>query len=424
MLCPMRLKLLRHISFLKAVTLYSLTAFGGAQGHFGMMMKTFVAKRKDITEQELLEYNAFCQLLPGASSTQIITLIGYKKGKLPLAILTLLLWILPACLLMSGLSFALDFAGKTTLQNDLFKFIKPMAVGFLAFAAFRAYTLVANRRIARLIMAGTMIATYFLFNSPWVFPAVILLGGLITNFTEKTYEKIIVEPRPIKWGNIVIFFLIFIMAGVFSELSRKNEWQHRKAFNLFENTYRFGGMVFGGGDVLMPIMYEQYVVRPNTERIQQRNQNVIRIDQNEFLTGAGMVKAIPGPTFSFSAFVGGEALKNEGMGMQAIGCAIGAFGIFLPSALLVLFFYPVWNNLKKYAAIYRALKGINAAVVGIMAASTLFLMKDISFFEVNEENTISFLNIGVITGTFLLLTFTRLPAPVIALFCLLLGWII
>ena len=419
----MRLKTLRHISFLKAVTLYSLTAFGGAQGHFGMMMKTFVAKRKDITEQELLEYNAFCQLLPGASSTQIITLIGYKKGKLPLAVLTLLLWILPASLLMSGLSFALDFAGNTTLQNDLFKFIKPMAVGFLAFAAFRAYTLVAVNRIARLIMTGSMIATYFLFNSPVIFPAVILLGGLITNFTEKTSKTINIEPRPIKWGNIVIFFLIFIIAAVFSELSRKNEWQTRKAFNLFENTYRFGGMVFGGGDVLMPMMYEQYVVRPATQRIQLKNKNVISIDQNEFLTGAGMVKAIPGPTFSFSAFVGGEALKHEGPGMQAIGCAIGTFGIFLSSALLVLFFFPVWNNLKKYPAIYRSLKGINAAVVGIMAASAFFLMKDISFFKINEEVTTSFLNIGVIAGTFLLLTFTKLPAPVIALVCLALGLI-
>ena len=419
----MRLKTLRHISFLKAVTLYSLTAFGGAQGHFGMMMKTFVAKRKDITEQELLEYNAFCQLLPGASSTQIITLIGYKKGKLPLAVLTLLLWILPASLLMSGLSFALDFAGNTTLQNDLFKFIKPMAVGFLAFAAFRAYTLVAVNRIARLIMTGSMIATYFLFNSPVIFPAVILLGGLITNFTEKTSKTINIEPRPIKWGNIVIFFLIFIIAAVFSELSRKNEWQTRKAFNLFENTYRFGGMVFGGGDVLMPMMYEQYVVRPATQRIQLKNKNVISIDQNEFLTGAGMVKAIPGPTFSFSAFVGGEALKHEGPGMQAIGCAIGTFGIFLPSALLVLFFFPVWNNLKKYPAIYRSLKGINAAVVGIMAASAFFLMKDISFFKINEEVSTSFLNIGVIAGTFLLLTFTKLPAPVIALVCLALGLI-
>ncbi len=419
----MRLKLLRHISFLKAVILYSLTAFGGAQGHFGMMMKTFVAKRKDITEQELLEYNAFCQLLPGASSTQIITLIGYKKGRLPLAILTLLLWILPACLLMSGLSFALDLVGKSTLQNDLFKFIKPMAVGFLAFAAFRAYTLVADKRIARLIMTGTMVATYFLFTSPVIFPAVILLGGLITNFTEKTIKQEYIEPRPIKWGNIVIFFLIFLIAGVLSELSRKNEWQHRKAFNLFENTYRFGSMVFGGGDVLMPMMYEQYVVRPATQRIQLKNQNVISIGRNEFLTGAGMLKAIPGPTFSFSAFVGGEALKHQGKTMQAIGCAIGTFGIFLPSALLVLFFFPVWHNLKKYAAIYRSLKGINAAVVGIMAASAFFLMKDISFFEVDEEVSTSFLNIGVIAGTFLLLTFTKLPAPIIALVCLTLGWI-
>lgn len=419
----MFLKLLRHISFLRAVFLYSLTAFGGAQGHFGMMMKTFVAKRKDITEEELLEYNAFCQMLPGASSTQMITLIGYKRGRLPLAILTLLIWILPASLLMSGLSFALGIIGESLVQNDLFKFIKPMAVGFLAFAAFRAYTLVAGNRTARIIMTLAMVATYFLFTSPFIFPVVILIGGLITNFTEKAFRIVSVEPRPIKWGNIVIFFLIFAVVGVLSELSRKHDWQQRKAFNLLENTYRFGGMVFGGGDVLMPMMYEQYVVRPTTERIQLTNKNVIAIDQNEFLTGAGMLKAIPGPTFSFSAFVGGEALKSEGKTMQILGCAIGTFGIFLPSTLLVLFFFPVWNNLKKYPAIYRSLKGINAAIVGIMAASAFFLMKDISFFEVDEEASTSFLNIGVIILTFLLLTFTKLPAPVIALSCLLLGWI-
>lgn len=417
----MRLKLLRKISFLKAVLIYSLTAFGGAQGHFGMMMKTFVAKRKDVTEQELLEYNAFCQLLPGASSTQIITLIGYKQGRLPLAVLALIIWILPASILMGVLSFALSHTSDTAIQNQLFIFIKPMAVGFLAFAAFRSYTLVAVNRVARLVMSASMIATYFLFNSPFIFPAVILLGGIVTNFTEKTVKTTVLEARPIKWGNIVIFFLIFIIAGIFSEASRKNEWKHRKAFNLFENTYRFGALVFGGGDVLMPMMYEQYVVRPSTERIRLTNQNVISIDQNEFLTGAGMVKAIPGPTFSFSSFVGGEALKGEGTGMQAIGCIIGTIGIFLPSALLVLFFFPVWHNLKKYPAIYRSLKGINAAVVGIMAASTFYLMKDISFFEVGEEPVTSFLNIGVIAGTFLILTFSRIPAPVIALICLGLG---
>lgn len=414
---------LRHIPFLKAVFLYSITAFGGAQGHFAMMMKTFVGRRKDVTEQELLELNAFCQLLPGASSTQIITLIGYKRGRLPLAIVTLLIWILPACALMSFFSFGIVYFEETRVENDFFKFIQPMAVGFLAFATFRAYTLLATNKVARLIMVLIMIITYLLFKTPWVFPGAILLGGIITNFTEKKTTKVPVEPRPIKWGNIVIFFVIFLIAGTFSELARKNEWRERKALNLFENSYRFGSLVFGGGDVLMPMMYEQYVIRPTTQRIQERNQNVLRIPKSEFLTGAGLVRAIPGPTFSFAAFVGGEALKPEGRNMQLLGCIIGTFGIFLPSALLVLFFFPVWNNLKKYGGIYRSLKGINAAVVGIMAASTLFLMKDISFFERNEEPAISFLNIGVIAGTFLLLTFTRLPAPVITLLCLLLGWI-
>jgi len=402
--------------------LYSVTAFGGAQGHLGMMMKTFVARRKDITEQELLEYNAFCQLLPGASSTQIITLIGYKRGRLPLAIITLLLWILPACVLMSAFSFLLGYLNDAEFKMDIFKFIKPMAVGFLAFATFRAFTLVAKNRIARIIMALVMVLTYFLFKSPVVFPAAILLGGIITNFTEKKVPRINFEPRPIKWGNLVIFFLIFILAAVCSELSRKNEWKERKAFNLFENTYRFGSMVFGGGDVLMPMMYEQYAVRPYAEHVLRNNKNVIKIDKDEFLTGAGVVRAIPGPTFSFSAFVGGEALKPQGKTMQLWGCIIGTIGIFAPSALLVLFFFPVWNNLKKYKGIYRALKGINAAVVGIMAASTLFLMKDIAFFEMNESTTISFLNLGVIAGTFLILTFTRLPAPVIVLGCMTLGW--
>src|SRR4030095_625526 len=101
--------LLRHIPFLKAVFLHSISAFGGPQGHFGMMLKTFVHQRHDVTEKELLEYSAFCQMLPGASSTQTLTLIGYKRGGIPLALLTLLIWVLPACTLMSGLSFLLDY---------------------------------------------------------------------------------------------------------------------------------------------------------------------------------------------------------------------------------------------------------------------------------------------------------------------------
>jgi chromate transporter len=83
------LKLLRHIPFLTAVLKHSITAFGGPQVHLGLMQQRFVEKRKDITSEELMEYNAFCQLLPGASSTQTIILVAFKRGGTPLAFLTL-----------------------------------------------------------------------------------------------------------------------------------------------------------------------------------------------------------------------------------------------------------------------------------------------------------------------------------------------
>jgi len=168
-------------------------------------------------------------------------------------------------------------------------------------------------------------------------------------------------------------------------------------------------------------MLDQYVARPSSERILQKNdKNIIRIERDELLTGAGMVRAIPGPVFSIASFTGGVAMKKEGREMQFLGCLIGAVAIFLPSALLVLFFFPVWQYLKKYVVVYRALEGINAIVVGIMWAATLYLLKDVSIISFT---TLSFLNIGVITGTFLLLQLTKIPAPFIVLFCLLLGLI-
>lgn len=387
----------------------------------GMMLKTFVDRRKDITKEELIEYNSFCQLLPGASSTQTLTLIGYKRGRVPLAVLTLIIWIMPACFLMGGLSFLVTSIGNERLNTSIFQFIQPMAIGFLAYAAFKAFKISVNNFITQVIMLVAMIATYFLFKTPWVFPGLIIAGGIITNISSKRIpEKTVVKPRHIRWRNIWFFILIFIVAGIMSEGARKQQWESRKAFNLFENFYRFGSFVFGGGDVLIPLMLDQYVARPSSERMQKKDQNIIRIERDELLTGAGMVRAIPGPVFSIASYTGGIALKNEGKKMQLLGCIIGSIAIFLPSALLVLFFFPVWQYLKKYVVVYRALEGINAVVVGIMWAATLYLLKDIS---IVSFNAISFLNIVVIAGTFLILQLSKIPTPFIVLFCLLLGWV-
>jgi chromate transporter len=417
------LKLLRHIPFLKAVFLHSLTAFGGPQGHLGMMMKTFVDKRRDITKDELIEYNSFCQLLPGASSTQTLALIGYKRGGISLAVLTLIIWILPACILMGSFSFWVDSIGdKSKLSASVLQYIQPMAIGFLAFAAFRAFKHSIQNTITMVIMICALTACFFLFKSPWIIPVLIIAGGIATNFSNKRIpeaEKI--KPRQIRWTNIWLFILLFIIAGAVSEIARKQQWENRKAYNLFENNYRFGSFVFGGGDVLIPLMLDQFVARPTSPRMLKKNDpNVIKIEKDELLTGAGLVRAIPGPVFSIASYTGGLALKEEGKLKQALGCIIGSIAIFLPSALLVLFFFPVWQYLKKFVVVFRALEGINAAVVGIMWAATLYLLKDM---PVAKNDMASIASLLVIIGTFLTLQFTKVATPFVVLVCIILGWI-
>lgn len=408
---------LRHLSFLKAVLLHSVTAFGGPQAHIAMMMKTFVRQTKYVTEEELIEYNAFCNLLPGASSTQTLTLIGYKLGGVPLAILTLLVWIFPACLFMGALSFLLPYIDSKALHTDIFKFIPPMAAGFLVYACIKAFPHAIKNTITWVIMLVGTAATYFFFKLPVIFPVLIVAGGFATNLSKKRIPQVEQVPRKIKWWNFWLFGIIFIAAGILSEKARKEDWPHRKPINLFENTYRMGSFVFGGGQVLMPIMYEQFSVRP--EAIKQKNPNVVQIDKDAMYNGMGIVRAVPGPVFSIASFTGGMALKDMGTEMQVLGCLIGTVAIFLPSALLVLFFFPIWHNLKKYAVIHRSLEGINAAVIGIMIGSTFFIMKDISLIE---AKTVSALNVVVILSTTLLLCYTRLPSPVIVAACLLLGY--
>lgn len=412
---------LRHMPFLRAVFWHSITAFGGPQGHMGMMLKTFVQQRRDVTEEELVEYNGFCQLLPGASSTQTLTLIGYKRGGIPLAILTLLIWILPACTLMGGISFLLDYFDDMGLKVGVFKFVRPMAIGFIAYSTFRIFGVAINNTITTVIMVVATLATFLAFKTPWVFPVLIVAGGIATNFSDRRIPQQGIPPKKVKWGNLLIFFALFGMAGYLSETASRQNWPHRKPINLFENAYRFGSLVFGGGDVLIPLMYEQYVTRPETKRVQETKRDVLKMNREDFLTGSGMVRAIPGPVFSIGAFTGGMVLRDEGPAMQLLGCVVGAVAIFVPSALLVLFFFPVWQNLKKYAAIYRSLEGINAAVVGIMAGATCYLIKDSFLSSLINMESIGYWDLTIVITTFFLLKSNKIPAPFIVLTCLLMG---
>ena len=411
----------KNKDFLKEVFLYTITSFGGPQGHLGMMLKTFVNKRKDLTEEELIEYNTFCQLLPGASSTQLISIIGYKKGGVFLSIVTFLIWILPACILMTLFSFYITSHINKQPTINIFKYIQPMIIGFLLFTSLRAYKKSITNKITFIIMVFGFALLIFFFKIPWVLPTLIVAAGLSTNFSNKRFPKPTSEKPPIiRWTNIWLFVLLFTLAGFLSESARKENWENRKIFNVFENFYRFGSLVFGGGDVLLPMMLDQYVARPDNIKIIKKNPGIIKIDKSQLLTGYGIVKAIPGPVFSYASYMGGLALQEDGRKKQLLGCIVAGTAIFLPSILLVMFFFPIWQNIKKYVVFFRALEGINAVIVGVMLATTLFLINQLN---ITTFSTTSFFEIGIILSTFLLLNFTKIAAPIIVLISLLFGWV-
>jgi len=386
-----------------------------------MMVKTFVEKEKFISLPDLVNLNAFCQLLPGATVTQTVSLLGYRQGGFWIAFIALLLWTTPAVLLMSALSFV--FSSDNANLIFRLRFIQPMALGFLAFAAIKTYALVRSRIQVFVVMISAII-TFFLFKTPWVFPIVLICGGFLGSFSsvENKEAELPVFKRP-RLLPLFVFAVLFVLAGFLSETARKKSWENRTPYNVFENMYRFGSIVFGGADVLIPVMYNQYVVRPETERIKRNNKDVINIKRDAFLSAAGVVRALPGPAFSISAFVGGMAMNDRGWAYQLLGCFLAATGIFLPTFLLSVFFYPFWETAQQFRKVKAIMVGINAAVVGIMTASIVYLFRDSLVPFLGQAPVDVFLFFAVFLTTFFLLHRTKVSAPLIAAGCLLLGFL-
>ncbi len=412
----------RHLPFLKYVLLHALTAFGGPQAHLALLQKYFVDERHDVSLEELLEYNAICSMLPGASSTQVLTLIGYKRGGIGLGIITLIVWVFPAMCLMGLLSFLVGYI-DSDVSNKLFRFITPMAIGFLLYAGMQAVSVIAKNTVVWLIIAVTSFAVFYSFKFPWIFPLLIFLSGVVTSLSTNRIPNNDFKPKKIEWKNIYLFFIVFIIVGFLSEHARKAKWSNdlRRPINLFENTYRMGSFVFGGGQVLIPMMESQFSERFNNKRLLERNPEAINLKKDEFYLGAGIVRAVPGPVFSIAAYTGGLAMNDGSMGRQIFGIVIGTIAIFLPSAFLVFFFFPLWQNLKRNVWVYRALEGINAAVVGIMLGSAFFMLKDCLFVDNQSFRYISLL---VVFFTAAILRYTKIPAPFVVLLFLLMGLIL
>ncbi len=403
-------KRVRYYIFLKDVLQLALTTFGGAQAHLAHFQKVLVAKRKYLTEADLMELNSLCQILPGPSSTQTLTAIGFKIGGPGLAYLTLLVWILPSVLFMAFAGIFLSNIQEKDLSLEFTRFVQPMAVGFVSYAAYTISLKTVHTKTGVIIMMAAAVISYF-FQTPVIFPAILLVAGVCTAFKYKTQPKEIKSKIKIRWDNFLLWIGVLVLAASLGGLTKA------RPILLFENFYRNGSLIFGGGQALTPLLYTEFVKKGGVEEsirpVEFRKKEYLNHD--EFLSGYAIAQALPGPVFSFSAFIGSLSMREYGIPGELLGAFMSAAGIFLPGTFLIFFLIRFWDDLKKYRVVRASLEGLTAASAGLVAAAAVILFQPL-------DNTL--LNFAFTIGTFAVLAFTRLPAPIIIIVGFLLGLIL
>ena len=403
-----RTRRVRGIIFLKDVAGLACTAFGGPQAHLAMMFRLLVEKRRYLSMAELLELQALCALLPGPTSTQTITVIGFRLGGPNLAYLTLLVWMTPAVVLMTLAGLSVSHLDPVRV-GQVVQFVQPVAVGFVAFSAYRIAEKVIHTKMAVGLMVAAAMMAYF-FQLPWMLPLLLLTGGAVTTVRYRKHA-IIQEKKPLRveWANFLLWLGILVGAAVLGHYTRL------LPVRLFENFYRNGSLVFGGGQVLAPLLYAEFVGFKHY------------LTGPEFLSGLGLVQAMPGPNFSIAAYIGALAMRPAGgSGMQVIGALVGTAGIFLPGTFLIFFVIRFWDRLRQYRVVQASLEGINAVSAGLVCAATLLLYHPLPDrllalpFHLGPINTLS-LNPLLVGSTFLLLLTEKVPSVAIVGLALLAG---
>ena len=165
----MTIRRVRNIIFLRDVLILAVTSFGGPQAHLAMFMDMLVKKRSYLSESDLIELYALCQILPGPTSTQTITTVGFKMGGPGLAYLTLLIWALPAVTIMTSAALTVNILNDMNVSLEFLRFIQPMAVGIVAYSAYRIASSVVSTKDGYFLMLISAVASFYL-RSPFAFP--------------------------------------------------------------------------------------------------------------------------------------------------------------------------------------------------------------------------------------------------------------
>ncbi|MDN3584783.1 chromate efflux transporter [Mucilaginibacter flavus] len=396
----------RHLLFLRDVLIYTFTAFGGPQAHIAVLLREFVQKRRYVTEEELMELNALSQVLPGPSSTQTLVGIAWKVGGLQLALLTFVIWILPSAAIMGMAAISYKMFANHAKFAHVLTYVQPVAVGIVAYATYSFAFKFLKTKVSTLLAIASLVATLILQNA-YAFPILILLGGIISSAMETQPQenelrtRLYANVNPNKVAYFIGILLFFAALGAIINQTSPFSLPIR----LFENFYRNGILIFGGGQVMVPLMYTEFVEVKHY------------LSNSEFLSGYALQQALPGPTFSFTSFLGGITLGNKGYGIggQIIGSLVAVIGVNTPGLILILFIVPFWEDLKKITRIKNSLSGINAVAVGFMATAFILLVRPFG------GNWIAYV---LMLGTFLLLRFTKIKAPLIIVIGVVIGLIV
>ena len=345
-------------SFLKDVFMCSLVAFGGPEAHLGVFLDRLVVKKNYLTEKALMEWMALCSFLPGPTSTQVITGIGLERGGRSLALLTLVVWAFPMILLMGFLSFIPQVFGSSNSFPVWLEFLVPMAAGFVAWAAWQIGRKVVTDKLSVALWAQGF-AVILMSGSPWGIPSILLSGGIlgiVLGDSQKTVPKNNPSGNSFPWGIFTLF------VGITSTCWIAIQFSPDSLIVLFERFYRYGYLVFGGGQVVVPVMQGELVDQTGL------------LTAEEFLSGFGLVQALPGPMFSFAAFAGGLSENHGTITRQALGALLGGFAIFLPGTLLLFCIHPIWEKFRSLPWVPKALAGLNATAGGLIGGALVVII--------------------------------------------------
>ncbi len=328
-----------------------LTSFGGPVAHLGYFREEFVHRRRWLDDRGYADLVALCQFLPGPASSQVGMAVGLLRGGYAGALAAWTGFTLPSALAMVLFGYGVGLIGNAAGSGWLHG-LKVAAVAVVAQAVLgMARTLAPDRPRATLAVAAAIVALAV--PSAWGQIGAILLGGAIgVSLLERQPHG---EPAalPLRVSRTTGAALLMVFAALLIGLPILASVSASQAVHELDAFYRAGALVFGGGHVVLPLL-QAAVVPPGW------------VSDETFLAGYGAAQAMPGPLFTFAAYLGavmGPAPNGW------LGAGICLLGIFLPSFFLVIGAMPFWEDLRRGATAQAALAGVNAAVVGLLLAA-------------------------------------------------------